>query len=868
MRPITACACALVLLFAAATGSVRAQSDPAAPANDAQPPDSFPGGELRVVTGQGGGRQFPLKHTEVHAEITGSVAQVRVSQIFQNPYDRPIEAVYVFPLPRGAAVDDLEIRFGDRIIRGVIRKREEARALYDQARRSGRAAALLDQERPNLFTQSVANILPGEEIVVSLRYFDLLPYESGSYEFAFPMVVGPRFIPGQPVGQAGSGRASDTTDVPDASRINPAILKPGVRSGHDISLEVQLHAGVPLQSLASPSHAVDIERPGPDQAQIRLRQEDSIPNKDFVLRYRIDGTAPGLVLLPHRTEKQGHFLMLIQPEVHPSKARIAPKEMIFVVDCSGSMSGFPIEKVKEAMHYALENLNPLDNFQIIRFANEAESFAPEPVPATPSYIARAQEYVEGLSGAGGTIMLEGVKTALSTPEDPQRLRIISFMTDGYIGNEDQILAYLRKNLGGARLFSFGVGSSPNRYLLDKMAEFGHGAVQYLLLNDRAAEPIRDFYERIRSPYLTDLVVDWEKIHVSEIYPPEIPDLFLGQPVVLFGAYEQAGAGEITLRGRLGGQPYEQRLGIELPERSVVGEAISSLWARSKIEDLSNQQIANPQPSIIEAITDLALAHRLVSAYTSLVAVDDRQRSAPVEPPLVEVPVPAPDGMNVEGGIGVIAAGVIGSAAGGIAQPSPAEMIRVAAQAPIVNSEGTQLSTTITSEFLSEIPVLGCDYQDVLALAPGVTAPGSASTPNVHGARNTDVLSHRHSGLPAFSRLRALRNTYHLGEEIEVFIAIKNLSRKTILVPASLSVPDGTALFRILDDTWTALPHPASGICRERKRKLPPGGKIAVKVTLNGAGGYRLDRPGLYHIVFLGSELGLPDSTQLTLRVEP
>jgi len=595
MRRIPCCAATVVLLLFLATVS-GVPADPAPPATpaDTAPTNAIPGGELRVAGGQGDVQAFPLKHTEVRAEITGSVARVLVNQVFQNPYDRAIEAVYVFPLPSRAAVDDMEIRLGDRVIRGVIKKREEARAMYDAARRSGRTAALLDQERPNIFTQSVANILPGEEVVVSIRFFDLLPYESGHYVFTFPMVVGPRFIPGAPVREGERGRAFDTSDVPDASRITPPVLKPGERSGHDISLQVQVRAGVLLYDLASPSHSVDVESRAPGSARVSLRQEDAIPNKDFVLRYRLDGLLPEIVLLPHRTEGPGYFLMLIQPEVQPSRARIGPKEMIFVVDCSGSMSGLPIEKVKEAMRYALENLNPLDNFQIIRFSDSVQVFAPEPVPATPSHIARALEYVDGLSGGGGTIMLEGVKAALSYPEDPQRLRIVSFMTDGYIGNEEHILAYLREHLGEARLFSFGVGDSPNRYLLDKMAEFGRGAVQYMLLNGRADESVRDFYEKIRNPYLTDIEVVWGGLGVSEIYPARIPDLFLGRPVVLFGRYEQAGAGQIALRGRLGGRPYERLLPVELPERWEGGEAVASLWARSKIEELSNRLLGNQQ----------------------------------------------------------------------------------------------------------------------------------------------------------------------------------------------------------------------------------------------------------------------------------
>ncbi|HMC81787.1 MAG TPA: marine proteobacterial sortase target protein, partial [Candidatus Polarisedimenticolia bacterium] len=702
MKQIIACTCGFVILLFGAIEAGRADQDSPSGLADTTQTDAFPGGELRVVTDHEDVQPFPLKHTEVYAEISGNVAQVRVTQVFQNPYDRAIEAVYVFPLPDKSAVDDMVIRVGDRTIRGDIKKREEAREIYDQARRTGRTAALLDQERPNIFTQSVANILPGEEVIVSIRYFDLLPYDSGFYEFTFPMVVAPRFIPGESIRETERGGSPDTTDVPDASRITPPVLEPGERSGHDISLDVQLQAGAVLHELASLSHQVDLEDKGPSRARVRLKQEDSIPNKDFVLRYRLDGPAPEILIFPHRTEGPGYFLMLVQPEVQPTRARITPKEMIFVVDCSGSMSGFPIEKVKEAMRYALENLDPLDNFQIIRFSGRAESFAPGPVPATPSHIARALEYVDRLSGEGGTILLDGVKTALSYKEDPQRLRIISFMTDGQIGNEEQILAYLEKHLGAARLFSFGVGSSPNRYLLDKMAEFGRGAVQYLLPKCSADESIKDFYERVRSPYLTDLEVDWGDLRVSEIYPSPIPDLFLGQPVVLFGRYEQAGAGEVTLRGRLGGQLYERRLRIQLPDRSEEGEAISSLWARSKIEELSNDQIGNPQPEIIQEITDVALAHRLVSAYTSFVAVEEWPRTGPEEPTLVQVPVPMPEGASYEGVFGGTPQGLV-----------LRERLQVAARASIVNTESTTTSTIISADMISELPTLGRDYQDVL-----------------------------------------------------------------------------------------------------------------------------------------------------------
>jgi Ca-activated chloride channel family protein len=314
----------------------------------------------------------------------------------------------------------MEIHVGERTVKGVIKERDEARRIYEQAKKAGHVTALLDQERPNIFTQSVANILPGNRIDVRIRYFEALPYRDQNYTFSFPMVVGPRFIPGAPTSSEKRGWSPDTTDVPDASKITPPVLRPGQRSGHDISLEVKLATGTRLVHLASPSHKVDISRKGGGRAHIELRSEDSIPNKDFVLRYGLDGNAPRVVLLPHRKDNHGYFLVLIQPEARPAPDKITPKEMVFVVDGSGSMRGLPMGKVKEAMRHSLKNLNPDDTFQIIRFSNRAETFSSMPVPATEANIQRGLGYIESLSGRGGTIMLEGVRAALTPPKDPER----------------------------------------------------------------------------------------------------------------------------------------------------------------------------------------------------------------------------------------------------------------------------------------------------------------------------------------------------------------------------------------------------------------------------------------------------------------
>src|SRR6266581_8656807 len=705
----------LALLFVA---PLAARADQLAPT----------GGELRVLTRGGPVEQCPLKHTDVVAEITGNVAQVEVVQTFQNPYDRKIEAVYVFPLPDRAAVNDMEIKVGERTIKGLIKKKEEARAMYETARQAGHVAALLDQERPNIFTQSVANILPGREVVVTIRYFETVPYASGDYEFSFSMVVGPRFIPGEPTTQGERGLSPDTTEVPDASHITPPGIRPETRTGHDISLEVRLDAGATVRELVSPTHQIRVESNGRGGDIIRLKDEDSIPNRDFVLRYRVDGDAPNLIVLPHRGEGDGYFLMLVQPEAKPSATDITPKEMIFVVDCSGSMSGEPIEKVKEAMRYALQGLDPRDTFQIVRFSDRAKTFEAAPVLATPGNIERALQYVARLSGEGGTIMLEGVKTALSYPEDPERLRIVSFMTDGYIGNEDAILAYMSKHLGGARLFSFGVGTSVNRYLLDKMADFGHGAVEYVLPGEDSGKSIRRFYDRIRSPYLTDIQIDWGGLGVTDMYPGEIPDLFLGQPVAVYGRYGQPGKSEVILRARLGGKPYEQRFTVELPGRHDEGDAIGMLWARAHIEDLSDQLIVGSQPALVEEITRVALTHRLVSKYTSFVAVEEQVDTGPEKPALVEVPVCTPPGVSYDMTYG---------ASEGV---ELAERVRVTAQGEVVNAETTTTSTVFNSEFIEALPILGRNYQDVLTLAPGVSDVDGDGNPTIHGSRDTDVIT--------------------------------------------------------------------------------------------------------------------------------
>ncbi len=619
------------------------------------------------VTGQPGQRllEFPLQHTAVEADIAGLIAKVTVTQEFGNPYADPIEAVYVFPLPENSAVNDMVMKIGDRTIRADIQTREAARETYEAARAAGQRAALLEQERPNIFTQSVANILPGDRILITITYVQDLKYDHGTYELNFPMVVGPRYIPGSPAPDPpkGGGWAPDTTRVPDASRITPPVLRPEERSGHDISLHVRLDAGVPIRDLRCASHEVVVERESETRADIALHPKDTIPNKDFILRYDVAGEVAESAFLPYHGKEGGYFLLMVQPKADYTPGEITPKEMVFVVDRSGSMSGQPIEKCQEAMRRCLRGMNGDDTFQIIGFSNEATTFAPAPVPNTSENVEKAIAYVDAFDGNGGTEMLEGIKKALDYKPDPKRMRIVFFMTDGYIGNETEIFAAIQERLGGARLFSFGVGSSVNHYLLGGMAKFGRGMVQYVRPDEDTKECVDRFYDRIARPYLTDVAIEAQGIELKDLYPQAIPDLFSAQPIEIHGRYDTPGTGAVRITGKVAGKPWETTIPVSLPGGESGNAALASLWARQKMGDLMDSMARGENAETVQQITDLALEFRLMSPYTSFVAVEEKVVNENGQVRTVQVPVPMPEGVRYEGVFGEKAEGFGGMALG-------------------------------------------------------------------------------------------------------------------------------------------------------------------------------------------------------------
>jgi len=603
----------------------------------------------------------PLRHTEVRAAISGFLTRVTVTQAFENAAAQQIEAVYAFPLPEDAAVDDMTIQVGSRTVRGVIRKREDARAIYEHAKQTGHVAALLDQERPNVFTQSVANILPGEQVTVTISYLQTLEYEAGSYQFVFPMVVAPRYIPGNAVSKQAGGREPDTDQVPDASKITPPITPKGTRTGHDISIELALDSGVPLLQLNSVSHKIDINRTGASSATVKLKNLAEIPNKDFVLKYQVAGEQIADAVLSQGESKTvsrakgaagGYFTLILQPPAALPESDITPKELVFVLDTSGSMMGFPIEKAKRLINRALDELYPGDTFNLITFSGDTRILFPQPVYPTAENIRKAREVLNSQQGSGGTEMMAAIRAALVPSDSQDHLRVVCFVTDGEVGNDLGIIGEIQKH-PNARVFAYGIGNSVNRFLITSMAKAGRGDSEVVTLSDKADAAAHRLYQRLRSPVLTDVSIDWHGLPVDEVFPRKLPDLFTGKPLVVSGRYSAATDGSIIVHGKRAGEDFTREIPVHLNNTASADNTLSSFWARRKIDDLMSQdwdglQSGTVKPAVREYITQLGLNYRLMTQFTSFVAVEERVVTTNGKPERVDVPVEMPEGMSYEG----------------------------------------------------------------------------------------------------------------------------------------------------------------------------------------------------------------------------
>jgi len=567
----------------------------------------------------------PTVKTDVRMEVSGLVARVTVSQQFTNPSKKWIEGVYVFPLPENAAVDRLRLRIGDRFIEGKVQEREAARKIYLEALKAGKKAALTEQERPNIFTNSVANIGPGETVLVQIEYQQTLRYDRGAFALRFPMVVGPRYIPSgeRVVAFSGSGWGANTTRVPDAERITPPVRHPRHGKVNPVSLHVTLKPGFPLEWIKSATHKIKVSDNEDGGKTIVFDETAVFAEKDLVISWLPKtGSAPGAGLFTETVGGKTYALLMVMPPNAKAGDLAAikrlPREVVFVIDTSGSMSGTSIVQARAALLLALERLKPGDTFNVTEFNSKAYSLFADAQYASPAAIARAKAYVRALKARGGTEMLKALGMALDGRKNGNRLRQVIFLTDGSVGNEAQLFRFIKANLGDTRLFTVGIGSAPNSHFMTKAAQYGRGTFTYVSRVADVQEKMTALFRKIEEPVLTDIRVTFAKEAGAEAWPRKVADLYRGEPVIV--AVELAKpAGTVTIEGRFAGKPWTLALPLS---GGQAGKGMGTLWARAKIAALMDTLHEGADRTEVRGqVLAVALKHHLVSKFSSLVAVD-------------------------------------------------------------------------------------------------------------------------------------------------------------------------------------------------------------------------------------------------------
>jgi Ca-activated chloride channel family protein len=560
-------------------------------------------------------------NTDINAQVSGMVARVNVRQSFRNSGSEWVEGVYVFPLPDTAVVDRLRMTIGERIIEGEIRQKSEAKKEYEAAKTAGKKASLVEQQRANLFTTSVANVAPGETVAIEIEYLQTLRYDDENFSLRFPITITPRYIPGAPLpGRKGSGWSADTDRVVDASLITPPAIASS--NSHRISFHAEIDAGVALEIIASRYHPISVtEQKG--HYEIDLAGSDVPMDHDLELTWKpVAAAAPRAMMFTESIDGQPHLLlMLLPPAEEHAAATDIPRELIFVVDTSGSMHGTSIDQAIRALSLALGGLKPVDRFNVIQFNSTTAALFPGAVDATVNNLGIAKRFVAGLTANGGTEMRPAIEQVLLAPVSETHLRQVIFITDGSVGNEQELFNLIEKNLGATRLFTVGIGAAPNSWFMRKAAQAGRGSFTFISALHEVNEKMARLFRKLEQPQITDVVVQWPNGQNPLSYPQKVPDLYSGEPILVTARMDQEvlPGDVVSISGKSGGGSWGAELSVDMQQES---SGVAALWARARIEDLLDQESRGADAGKTrEAVIETALTHHLVSKYTSLVAVD-------------------------------------------------------------------------------------------------------------------------------------------------------------------------------------------------------------------------------------------------------
>ena len=594
----------------------------------------------------------PMIDTDVSMNISGPVIRTTLSQTFKNTTDEWVEGIYVFPLPENAAVDRLKIVVGNRLIEGKIKEKQEAKRIYETAKAHGKKAGLVEQERPNMFTTSVANIGPHETVAIQIEYQDKADIRQGEASLIFPMVVGPRYSPPPVTVQvsSASGRPLPVILDPvlDRNRISPPVMDPRDEPVEylrlPVSISINLDAGFDLDKIDSPYHAIRINKSDADSAKITLKDGQVPANRDFKLTWNATPNAKAKPTIFRQDIGNHSYLlsMVMPPKIETSEIENHARENLFIIDTSGSMGGTSIIQARKALLLGLDKLEPQDSFNITRFSTDHSSLFSEPQPATDKNIMKAINYVKNLQADGGTNMHPALQHVLNMPTDKSKLRQVVFITDGSIGNEKQLFALIKDKLDTARLFPVGIGSAPNRYFMSRAAKFGRGTSVTIGDISEVQEQMGTLFTSLDNPVITNL--DISLLKSGESFPSKLPDLYDGEPLINLSKVETVSLNDITLSGETASSPWIKTVSLS---DTVTATGLDVLWARRKIQDLEDNRFDRNTAHTIDAeILKTALDHHIVSRLTSLVAVDVTP-SRDIKDPLYKANVPTmlPEGWD-------------------------------------------------------------------------------------------------------------------------------------------------------------------------------------------------------------------------------